>query len=214
MAQPVPAEHKGVTLTAVQIGQWAASAGFPKEELGNAIAIALAESSGRIDAVGGPNANGTYDYGVWQINEGAHPQLFQQYPQWWSAANGKMAFDVWTRAGNKWTPWSVWNSGAYRFYSPEALAAASKIDPIEISPESDPDPISAIPEALNEIGNAFKSIAGGVGKAGQWMGEGGNWVRVAQVVAGGAMLLSALTIVMKPLISQIPLGNLISKAGK
>lgn len=38
-------------------------------------AIAGAESSCDPKAKGGPNSNGTYDYGLWQINDGAWPDL-------------------------------------------------------------------------------------------------------------------------------------------
>lgn len=38
-------------------------------------AIAAAESSCDPKAKGGPNSNGTYDHGLWQINDGAWPDL-------------------------------------------------------------------------------------------------------------------------------------------
>lgn len=76
---------------------------FPKSEWEIAKAILKAESGGRPDAIGGPNYNGTYDYGCFQIN------------------NTKRALDVETNMKialykyntNRWQQWSAYKNGAY-----------------------------------------------------------------------------------------------------
>jgi len=47
---------------------WLKQAGWPNNLIPTMVAIGGAESRWRIDAVGGPNGDGTYDYGWLQIN--------------------------------------------------------------------------------------------------------------------------------------------------
>lgn len=82
--------------------------------LDTAIAVALAESGGVTDRVGGPNKNGSYDYGLWQINKSAHAGLFTSLKWDNPADNTEMARIVYDGAGKSFKPWAVYNSGAYR----------------------------------------------------------------------------------------------------
>lgn len=85
-------------------------------------AIAMAESGGRVDAVGGPNSNGTYDYGLWQINS-VHSQFDKARlisdPQY----NAQAAVAIEKSQGLG--AWSTYNSGAYKGF----LGSASSGDP-------------------------------------------------------------------------------------
>lgn len=75
MAKPSAPTRTRKMLTPIEIGRVAYSAGFGRKEgcppahLVSAIAKALAESGGVVNRIGGPNANGTFDYGLWQVNE-------------------------------------------------------------------------------------------------------------------------------------------------
>jgi hypothetical protein len=95
------------TYTAAQIAQVAARAGWSGSALTTAVAVALAESSGRIDVV-----NSIGCVGLWQINVPVHPQ-------WTTAAmkdpnaNASAAHSLYVSAGNKWTPWEAYTTGAY-----------------------------------------------------------------------------------------------------
>lgn len=71
-----------------------------------AAAIALAESSGRQDAVN-YNTNGTVDRGYWQINS-VHGALSTDEP----LANAKAAVEI-SNNGTDWSPWTTYTSGAY-----------------------------------------------------------------------------------------------------
>jgi len=101
------------TLSGPQLAQLAIQAGFPQSEAATAAAVALAESGGRTDAI-----SPTGDYGPWQINRLAHPDLFRQYI--WNDPSGlqnaKMAFSVWSAAGGSWSPWSTYKSGRYKLF--------------------------------------------------------------------------------------------------
>lgn len=203
MVLPVPAEYKGQKLTDEELAGWAKGAGFPDDQIATAVAVALAESSGRIDAIGGPNFNGSFDYGPWQINSKAHPEKFQKWPQWWSVMNAQMAHAVWSEAGGRWTPWAAFNSGAYRLHLARGeKAAKNPHTPTGGGPDAVKE-VFALPEAITEMGNAVKAVAAAVFKAGAWMGDSDNWVRVAQVGIGAGLLVAAMTIVARPAVEAI-----------
>lgn len=96
---------------ASQIATYARQAGFPDSAIPTAVAIAMAESSGRADATHG-NQNGSTDYGLMQINS-VHGNLLKNYN--WSdpAQNMQMAYQVWKDAGGSFSPWVTYNTGAY-----------------------------------------------------------------------------------------------------
>lgn len=216
MAKAAPAAAKGVVLSDVQIATWARTAGFPEDQIATAVAVALAESSGRIDAVGGPNPlDGSYDYGVWQINERAHPEKFQSMPDWWTASNAQMALAVYRERQNSWAPWTVFKTGAYQLYMGRGKAAAegkstgttsSRYDErwdIPGVPDAAESAVQDTAGALLGIGNALKSIAAAGVKAGAWMGQSENWIRVAQVGIGVVLLGVALNVVIRPIVTSV-----------
>jgi hypothetical protein len=71
--------------------------------------IALAESGGRVGAIGGPNSNGTFDYGLWQINSshGYDTQSLLHNPLY----NARAAVSIFNSQGLQ--AWSTYNNGAY-----------------------------------------------------------------------------------------------------
>ncbi len=109
-------------VTPTQIANYAAAAGFSGTDLAVAVAIALAESSGNTTATH-RNGNGSVDYGLWQINS-VHSDLLNSS---WSdgAVNAKMAYAIYSRAGNRFTDWVTYNSGAYTLYLPQATVGAA-----------------------------------------------------------------------------------------
>lgn len=109
-------------LSATQIAQYAANAGFTGDDLVTAVAIALAESSGN------PNADNTADpggsIGLWQIDRGYHPEFAGEDltdPQ----TNANAAFSVYSAAGNSFSPWSTFKNGAYQAHIAEAQNAVN-----------------------------------------------------------------------------------------
>lgn len=72
-------------------------AGFKDSELVTMVAIHGQETSGNVWAVGGPNYNGSYDYGAFQINVAPgepEPQNWKDYFE-----NAKMARAIYKRQG-------------------------------------------------------------------------------------------------------------------
>lgn len=83
-------------------GKWGPGADQTKavKFLDTAIAIALAESGGDPSVVSPTN-----DYGLWQINKAAHPDLFASHDWTNPVDNTEMARQVWANAGNSFRPW-------------------------------------------------------------------------------------------------------------
>lgn len=112
----------GGNLSFSDIEGYASSAGFSGDDLNTAVAIALAESSGNPSAAGDATLGGSY--GLWQINLKAHPEYTEAAlmdPQ----TNANAAFAIYQAAGNGFSRWSTFNSGAYAQYLPAASSDQS-----------------------------------------------------------------------------------------
>lgn len=118
------------TLTAAQIAAVARRAGFPESTVPTAVAVALAESSGRTEAhnpIGADNS-----YGLWQINMlgSMGPARRRQFgissntALFNPAVNAKAAYAI-SSGGKNWRPWSTYTNGAYRLYLPSAKSGTS-----------------------------------------------------------------------------------------
>lgn len=116
-----PVEPTGAVLAAMA----ARAAGFVGDDLVVAVAVAGAESNWVPDAVGGPNPNGSYDYGLWQIND-VHEDLLAEGDWADPYYNAQMAFTIFSEARG-WAPWTTWRSGAYEAHLPAAEAAVAGV---------------------------------------------------------------------------------------
>lgn len=112
----------------MNIAQYAMLAGFSGNDLVTAVAIALAESGGNPNAYNPETAAGTPvnqgSYGLWQIYLKAHPEYAGSNlydPQ----MNADAAYQVYVNAGNSFSPWSTFKSGAYQAYLAMAQAQIS-----------------------------------------------------------------------------------------
>ena len=111
-------------LSAQQISQYAANAGFTGNSLVTAVAIALAESSGNPNAYNPETAAGAAvnqgSYGLWQIYLTAHPE-YAGVNLYDPQTNANAAFAI--SGGSNFEPWSTYTSGAYQ----NQLAAAQGV---------------------------------------------------------------------------------------
>lgn len=110
--------YVGGRMNASDILTVASNAGFSGDDLTNAIAIALAESSGN------PNASGDKgdSIGLWQIDTKYHPEYDKVSltdPQY----NANSAYAIYLAAGGSFTPWSTFKNGAYADYLADAQTA-------------------------------------------------------------------------------------------
>jgi hypothetical protein len=95
-------------MTLAELRALAASVGFPDPIL--AAAIAMAESGGNPFAVGDSGTS----FGLWQIHAPAHPEF--DTTQLMNAAYNAHAALLISKSGADWSPWTTYNSGAYKAF--------------------------------------------------------------------------------------------------
>ena len=201
------------TLTPAQIAAVAYAAGFRNgagyqgRGLTWAVAVALAESGGRVE-VQHHNTNGSTDTGLWQINS-----IHRQY----SAAammnalqNAKAAFAI-SSSGTNWRPWATFTNGAAGAQLGRAALAApgaasgaggaqdasfmdplwpDNIDPFNLWPDditgslNPANMIGPLVQPITAIGHAAAVIASSWLKTAEWIATPHNWQRIAWVYGG------------------------------
>lgn len=117
------------SLPVSDLGGLARSAGFSTEQAVIMAAIAMAESGGRLRAHNDNRSTGDDSYGLWQINmiDRLGPERRRQFGIGSNSAlfdpvtNARAARQVYLSQG--FGAWSVYKSGAYRQYLPEARRA-------------------------------------------------------------------------------------------
>jgi hypothetical protein len=115
-------KSEGDQYSAGQLAKLAKDTGFSGQGLINAVAVALAESSGFTHALL-VNENCTRDRGLWQINDYWHPEVSEQQA-FDPVRNAKAAFDI-SSQGTEWDQWSTWESGAYKDFLSDAEQAVN-----------------------------------------------------------------------------------------
>jgi len=107
-------------LNAQDIAKYAYQAGFRGQDLIYAVAIALKESGGDVQAynpeLGANTKRGSGSRGLWQIYGQAHPE-YNNDSVYDPLENAKAAYAVYSAAGNSFIPWSTWNNGSARVLS-------------------------------------------------------------------------------------------------
>lgn len=163
------------TLSASQIAGYAVKAGVTGQNVAIATAIALAESGGDTDVVSPQNRNGTYDFGLWQVNE-VHKDLLASHNWRDPADNAAMMFEI-SNGGKNWSPWSTYKSGAYLTH----LSAAS------VTPDTS---VTGGVTTVSSGSNPFTALQ----NFAQLISNPHTWVRMGLVVGGGLMIMSAFHI--------------------
>src|SRR5215831_15280049 len=138
-------------MTAEEIIPLAQNAGFSGQDLQTAVQVALAESSGNPSAWGDAGI-GQGSFGLWQINAYWHPEFGPDFSQLYDPqTNANAAFSVYSKAGNSFSPWSSFKTGAYGKYAAivaNALSAAYQavsdaasnvVQTVEDNPETSSD---------------------------------------------------------------------------
>lgn len=172
-------------LTPQQIAGYATAAGFPPDQIATATAVALAESGGETTATN-RNSNGSTDYGLWQINT-VHGALLNQGDKFNPLDNAKMALTVYARAGNKWTPWTVYKSGTYRAQMPTAtLAVGNPVPPQDGNVEASTETTTASSplDMLGPLGSMVGQLMGTFNR----LTSGALWLRVGAFILGSCLI--------------------------
>jgi hypothetical protein len=101
-----------IRLNAIELDDLLREAGFTDDEARRkAWAVAMRESRGTVDVIGGPNANGSYDYGLFQIND-IHKT--DDDIDWSKILRGRYNAKIayrWTNGGVNWSTWGLGRDG-------------------------------------------------------------------------------------------------------
>ena len=147
MGQPAP---KSGTLSTVQLVALAKQVGFNQQNAVIAAAVAKAESGGGSGKLNNNPKTGDLSYGLWQINMIGRmgPERLKQfgissYEQLYDPlTNARAAFIL--SGGSNFKPWSVYKSGKYQSFLPEAQKVAG-VAPSSPSPSLAPSPTQSTP---------------------------------------------------------------------
>jgi hypothetical protein len=166
--------------TPAQMAAALKAAGFSGSEIPTGVAIGLAESGGNTNAHP-RNTNGTYDNGVWQIND-IHRDALATGNKFDLYDNAKMARIVYVQAGHSWRPWVTFWKGTYRKYMAQGMAGANNPSPTQPAPKPGPTTQNVdATGALSGITGFFTFIT-----------DVDNWIRLGQFAAGMVLLLIGL----------------------
>jgi Lysozyme like domain len=104
---------------AAHIGGWTG-----ENQIVTATAVALAESGGDPTAKGGPNSNGTFDWGLFQLNDVHNPTDAEKSQ---TIPNAQRAYKIWVAAGHSFKPWATYNNGNYKKFITNGQIAYGRI---------------------------------------------------------------------------------------
>lgn len=188
----------------------ARAAGFTAGSLETAVAVALAESGGDTTArgdVGIQTSTWGPSVGLWQIRsikkesgKGTPRDATRLIDP---AFNARAAWSI-SAGGTSWRPWSVYTSGRYLLYRNRAKkgiadSGATASGTVTVDPAAPAidlsDPLGIIPDQLQAAAGQITAI----GDAFTWLSTGDHWIRIAQVVIGGAIIVVGLTLATRPL---------------
>ena len=120
---------------------------WPPEEQATAVAVALAESGGRLDAAKVDDVEASY--GPWQVNTRAWPQFDPQRlvtDPWYSA---QAAYQVWAIQG--WRAWTTYTNGSYRRFLGQDADVGDGLTEAGVAPGPAAPEASAAPAGLSTL---------------------------------------------------------------
>lgn len=199
--------------SAEEIAAYGYRAGWRGNDLAVAVAVALAESSGRTDAVGDTALqNDTWgpSVGLWQIRSlnadrgtgKTRDELANKDPQ----TNANHAHEIWKGSG--WGAWSTYSNRAYLLYMPRALPAAAAANvaapAVGVATEA-ADAAASVPRAI--LSAAAEPV-----RIMKWLQQPGTQLRIAKVVVGGALVVVAAYVFARPVVeSAVDAGSKVAK---
>lgn len=198
------------TLTIPQIAQLAINAGVQQgQNLYVCVSIAMAESSGRTDAVN-QNNDGTKDVGVWQIND-VHKLLWigKGDDRTDPVQNAKYMYSV-SNGGNNWQPWSTYQNAAYNTYMQQVMSTLQNVklsrgtqvqvnDPSTLGGGYGVAPTITQPMTAQDAGvlSDLKNEYQTIDKFFKFVTSPDGWVRIMKVGIGIILVVAGVAIMMK-----------------
>jgi hypothetical protein len=181
--------------SATDVARAALDAGFTSEQALTAVQIAYHESGFSASATN-RNTNGSIDYGLWQINSvHAFPELGNQ--QWKDPkVNARLAKQVYDKQG--WNAWSVYKTGKYQTNSQindlAERAVRKAASERGVSEQQDTTPWDQATGAVSDAVEGAAQIAETPIRALQFLMRPDTWVRVSQIIGGGALIIGGVII--------------------
>ena len=202
-----------MALSSRNIATVAAAAGFRGADLQTAVAVALAESGGNPSAHALTSREDSR--GLWQINVRAHPE-FTSANLYDPATNARAAKAVLAKQG--WRAWSTFTTGRFLLFMPTAGAATRSlpggIDTGDPLGDKASGVVDSAAGTVMETGQAIQSVGQLAAKAGTWINNPRNWIRVLYVIVGSALVVSALVVVALPVATNVVGGPAVKLAKK
>lgn len=171
----------------------AKGAGWNSAQAVIAAAIAYAESGGKLDAVGGPNSDGSEDLGLWQINS-----IHTQYKREWllndAEYNAKAAYEIYKSQG--WKAWTQWRNKAYVPFlaSAKDVKVSSHSHLQDATDATSLDPASVVKrtglDAIGDLASKLMDIE--------------FWKRAGFVILGGVLTTVAILILAAEFMRKVP----------
>jgi hypothetical protein len=149
-----------------------------------AAAVALAESSGKIDAEN-TNTNGSKDYGLWQVNSvhKFNAEKLKSDPIY----NAKSAHSVYSTQG--WGAWTQWRNGAYKSFLGQnptvSLGNATGVDAVTQTADK-ANPLDMLSGLIATIQSRE------------------FWTRFGKIILGGLLTVAAVLILASEFMSKVP----------
>jgi hypothetical protein len=175
-----------------------------KPTLERAVAIAFAESSGKVKIV---NSIGCC-VGLWQINVKAHKQYStaqMQDPQ----QNANAMFSI-SNNGRNWGPWEAFTNKSYLIFIPQAKIGVATLDSkitggIESGNNNPllPDAIEGPLDGAQAAAGAISDLAQFPAKILAWITDRNNIIRLVKVGAGLAIAIVGISIVSRPIVKPM-----------
>lgn len=183
-------------LTDAQVANLAATAGWQGDDRVKAIAVALAEHSGKVDSsalgdVALKTAKWGPSVGVWQIRslnaEKGTGGIRDETSNLDAYKNATHAHAIWASAGNSFSPWSTYISGKYLLYMgrAKAVAGGASVGGSVTDAPTETD-VPGWVQPLKDVATVVSHIAG-------WATNPQNWIRLAVGVIGAGLVLFALS---------------------
>lgn len=193
-----------------QVEKLARDVGFKELHAKIMVAVAYAESGLDADEVSKPNTDGTIDVGLWQINS-IHRKKNPTWTIEWLRVphNNALAAYALSNKGKTLQPWDASKDGDNGWKKPAEKIGDDYINHIDspLIPNFIEKPLDKVNDGLDKVvgaagdvwdattatAHALESVVKAIGKAGGWLGNPHNWLRIAYVGLGAGVVLAGLS---------------------